>query len=622
MDDIRVTEMPPAAGAEVSSSRSGRRGVMLGVVGAMAAFVAMFAVALVHLAQRRWFPVLDLAMTEMRIRDVANGHPPLVGLIGRIGPVDAPGSHPGPLSFYLLWPAYRLFGSSAFAMELSTVVLNLVAIATSLVFAGRRRGTGMVLVVATALVSLMWVLGPELLIQPWNPYLPVLWYFAFVTCIWSVLDDDLVALPVAVFAGSLCAQTHISYVVIVATPILLAAGALARRWWRTRGTRAGTDTAIWSGGSVLLGVALWAPPVGQEFLSASGNLSTIWKHFSNPPEAAIGLGRGAATVLRHFDLAGFVGQRTELTGSVLPGLVLIAMWLAVVGASRLARTPTADTLNLVIAVITISGILSASRIFGPPHYYLTLWAWTIGALMVVALVLTTWTLADGHLPRYGRVMRNVGIACLTAIFGAAGIGFARQAADVGHPSGRDSVVLGHLAPPTIAAVTRASREGSEIRPPYVVTWYDPIALGSIGFGVINELERAGLEVGTIQDVRVAVRDHRVLRPGHIGGVVHVAAGRDIEIWDARPQATRVAYYDPRTPVQQALSARYRAEAVQAVAAAGIDRPSRAVEDQGFTLSFDPRVSAAGQRALQAYLALGLPTAVFIEPFIPDAAGAP
>jgi hypothetical protein len=64
-------------------------------------------------ANDRWAPVLDLAVTELRVRDVGTAHTPLVGLFGRFGPMgNDQGSHPGPLSFYLLAPVYRLLGGS------------------------------------------------------------------------------------------------------------------------------------------------------------------------------------------------------------------------------------------------------------------------------------------------------------------------------------------------------------------------------------------------------------------------------------------------------------------------------------------------------------------------------
>lgn len=54
----------------------------------VAAFAVPLVVALGVLAHPTWYPTLDLAHTEMRVRDVWSLHPPLVGLPGR---VRAPG---------------------------------------------------------------------------------------------------------------------------------------------------------------------------------------------------------------------------------------------------------------------------------------------------------------------------------------------------------------------------------------------------------------------------------------------------------------------------------------------------------------------------------------------------
>src|SRR4051812_2043925 len=74
------------------------------LTGIVALLSVPIVVALVVLHSPRWYPLLDWAQTEIRIRDVASGHPPLIGLAGRIGPFGANGgSHPGPISFYVLW---------------------------------------------------------------------------------------------------------------------------------------------------------------------------------------------------------------------------------------------------------------------------------------------------------------------------------------------------------------------------------------------------------------------------------------------------------------------------------------------------------------------------------------
>ena len=95
------------------------------IAGLTAVLVLPLVVGLVALRQPTWYPVLDLAMTEYRVRDVFSAHPPLIGLPGRIGRTLAEqGSHPGPLSFYLVAPVYRLLGSTAWAMQVATVAIH------------------------------------------------------------------------------------------------------------------------------------------------------------------------------------------------------------------------------------------------------------------------------------------------------------------------------------------------------------------------------------------------------------------------------------------------------------------------------------------------------------------
>ena len=78
--------------------------------------------------------------------------------------------------------------------------------------ARRRGGDVLLLGVGAVLAVVMRFYGPSLLTEPWNPYLPLLWWLVFLLAVWSVLDDDIRMLPIVVIAGSLCAQTHVSYV--------------------------------------------------------------------------------------------------------------------------------------------------------------------------------------------------------------------------------------------------------------------------------------------------------------------------------------------------------------------------------------------------------------------------
>ena len=81
--------------------------------------------------------------------------------------------------------------------------------------------------------------GSVTLTEPWNPYLPVMWWFLFLIAVWSVLCDDMVAFPVAVFAGSFCMETHISYLGLVGGLSL----ALIAAWCQPSLSGAGTGRA-------------------------------------------------------------------------------------------------------------------------------------------------------------------------------------------------------------------------------------------------------------------------------------------------------------------------------------------------------------------------------------------
>ena len=89
--------------------------------------------------QPRWYPLLDQAMIELLVRDVATSDSPTTGLVGRFLVDGAQASHPGPLSWYLLWPWHRLFGGSASGLIVGTVVTNLLAVGVLAWMIARRR---------------------------------------------------------------------------------------------------------------------------------------------------------------------------------------------------------------------------------------------------------------------------------------------------------------------------------------------------------------------------------------------------------------------------------------------------------------------------------------------------
>src|SRR4051794_22413285 len=184
------------------------------IVLTLAVCVPLF-VGLIALGRIHWSPVLDLAMTELRVRDVGGRHTPLIGLSGRIGNFPDQGSHPGPLSFYLLAPTYRVLGSTAWSLEVGTVLIHTAAVAAAVVLTYRRGGRRLCIAMAALLAVILHGYGANVLTQPWNPYLPVLAWMVVLLAVWSLLEGDAIALVYFVVAGTFCAQTHVPYLGLV-----------------------------------------------------------------------------------------------------------------------------------------------------------------------------------------------------------------------------------------------------------------------------------------------------------------------------------------------------------------------------------------------------------------------
>jgi hypothetical protein len=91
-------------------------------------------------------------------------------------------------------------------------------------YARRRGGDALMLISLLGCALLMRSFGPDELRLPWNPYLPVLLYALLVFLTWSLACGDRWALPLAVVAASVAAQTHIGYVALAGP--LLAVGAV------------------------------------------------------------------------------------------------------------------------------------------------------------------------------------------------------------------------------------------------------------------------------------------------------------------------------------------------------------------------------------------------------------
>jgi hypothetical protein len=583
-------------------------------------------VALAGFRRHTWTPVLDLAMTELRVRDVGGAHTPLIGLPGRIGPLAEQGSHPGPLSFYALAPTYRLLGSTAWALQVATFVVHAVAMGTALVIARRRGGDRLVLVVAVMLAVLTAGYGGGALTEPWNPYLPLLWWVVVLLAAWSVLCGDLVLLPVALLAASFCAQTHVPYLGLsLGMGALTVAGAALR--WRD-GTVDRRGALRWFGIAAGLGVLLWLPPTIDQLRHDPGNYRTLVEHFSDPDEETKGLSDGVEVGLRYYDLSHLLRGDVVDPGWLVTsadgnrptssrGVVLVAVWLGTAVLAVRRRHPALMRLHLVVGAGLALMVVAISRIFGVVWYYLTLWGWALGLLTLVAVV---WTLLDVIGDRWTPDRRTA--LARAGTIGLVGVGIAvlaRFAFDAWDSPHADATVAAELASVVDDAAAgldahAGAATGHDGR--YVVGWDDAFHIGSQGYGLVSELERRGFEVGVEDGRRVPATSHRVIDPATATARVQLATGVHVERWRQVDGAVEVATADPRGPAEAAEQERLRSEVIATLRDLGLDDLVPKVDDNLFGAAIDERVPEPIQLKMGRMLELGAPLSIFVV--LPDA----
>lgn len=537
----------------------------------------------------------DVALVEMRVRDVGFSNPPLVGLNGRFYGYGEAGSHPGPLSFYALAPLYRLFGSTSWALGVASAILSVTAAALAIWIGHRRGGWRFALAVALVVGLLARAYGVERLVNAWNPNLPMLWWFVFLLAVWSVLCHDLVLLPVAVFAGSYAAQTHFPYsgpVVVVGTLAAAYLGYNLHKKWREPDER--RRLLRWTVlGTGLLGV-LWLLPLLQQMANRPGNAAIIVENFRNPDQPQVPFGEAWKAWLGHLNVdemlrGGVDPELLQTTGPSLAGLVLLAVWAATAVMAWRRREPSLIRLHLVVAVAFVAGLVSISRILGTLFPYLMLWAWGVTALMTLA---TMWTLlslpasarSDDHSPSAEQVPQPrqlrgavVGLAsgavALSALFT-----FDAASAEMIHPD------LGRALDRLAARTTDGLEEdpvgcGNDCR--YVVSVVDPINMSGQAMGLIVELERQGIPVRVQPSQETGVRSHRVMDPAKADAIVHLAAtGPAIASARDRPGAIELAYDDPYTPAEHAEQEPRVAELADALDEQGYEELASQVRADG------------------------------------------
>ena len=188
--------------------------------------------------------------------------------------------------------------------------------------------------------------------------------------------------------------------------------------------------------------------------------------------------------------------------------ITLAVWLVAVIVAWRVGSRALRALHVVVGVALVLGVASMARIFGRPWFYLTLWAWGVTTLLVGAVAwtgLAWWKSRAGNERRDVRTPVAVGVAAVALV---ATVATAVAFAGADHPEERLSRAVGALAEPTYDAVVAGAGAATGEDGVYLVRWSDAADIGSPGFGLLDELERRGLDVAADEFFHVPVTDHR------------------------------------------------------------------------------------------------------------------
>lgn len=463
-------------------------------VAAAASLGVVFLVAVVEVLRQGWVPVSDDALIALHVRDVP-GHLPLVGAYSRFG-----WSHPGPVAYYYLTLAYRLFASNPAGLMVGTLLLGFGGTLWAWLVARRvDRLAGALVLLAMTLV----MLGRDAvdLRDPWNPYVGVLLTGTLIVVAWAAAERRAGSVFALVPLGSFLVQGHVGYAPVVAAVVLAAAaGALTSdAWTPDRPQRPFPVTA--AVGGICLGFAMWLPPLIQQFTGDPGNLWEVAVSASGEGAPA-GFARATRLVFAAFAVPpSWLGRALPLLTDgidpnwILPLLAAVPVFAVAVVAIRRDRAKA--RLMIVCGAAVGGSLVAISRIAGPVHEYLFA---GLGVTAAVVVALGAWVLLDDfggtHAQRWCALgaLAVVVVASIPLVVWQAG-------ASVPYPSTTRGVS-------SIATELIADANGD---PVFIEAVPEFTAYAALP-GFVLALEESGIDVVVPEDAELEFGEHRTGTP--------------------------------------------------------------------------------------------------------------
>lgn len=361
------------------------------------------AIAAVALAEAPWIPVGDWASMTYRTSQVGTFDTPLVGAYATNG-----WAHPGPLLYWLAAPLFRLTGGDPRALGWTAAAINVATIAALATVAWRRGRWPLTVGVMGMTAVLVHGIGPELLVDLWNPHAPLLPFLLTAVLVWDAALGRRRAIVEASFPAVLAMHAHLAFVSLVA---LLVVGLWAwARWWPRLLDHDSAATAE-------LPRPPWSPwwrtarrAVGITAVASIGPLIDSFVDLHNPWRIVRSFG-GDATRLGPVDAVGLVGRYVRPDGPWMGGsapladlsvqgsgpLPVIVALLVLGGCLHLARRRglvDVTALACLALLLVLGSIAATSQFVLPVERYLAQWLKIVGALVWFTPAWTAWRLLE------------------------------------------------------------------------------------------------------------------------------------------------------------------------------------------------------------------------------------
>ncbi|HMG44103.1 MAG TPA: hypothetical protein VK611_22415 [Acidimicrobiales bacterium] len=401
-----TAEAPDAPADRARPAAPGWRAAVLAVA-VVGLAVSPVVVGAFSLVGDTWHPAGDFAHFVYKVSQVGTRDTPLVGTYTVKG-----WAHPGPLGFWLSAPLYRLTGGDPRALQWTAAAANVVVLGCLAAVAWRRGRWPLLLGVTALIAVVVHGVGPENLVDLWNPYLPLTSFLLTVFLVWDAALGRRRALVEAVIPATFAMHNHLAFVSLAA---LLGLWLYAWvRWW-PRVVTPGDDEpgrdelprAPWAPwrrvvirGALISGV-LWLPALADALFDLH-NPWNIARSFGSS-QARVGPADALGLVGRYVRPDGpWMGGTEPRTGVMfsvvgsgpVPLLLVVGLLVACLVAARRRGFADATALTTLALVLVVGAVPAVAQIPIPNEVYLTQWLKVVGGFAWFAVLWTGWRLVE------------------------------------------------------------------------------------------------------------------------------------------------------------------------------------------------------------------------------------